>query len=126
MMREQIIDRLWVQVEPFVFITRMEYEQRLEGWTILTEEMKNKLAFVALINGPEFHMISFGTGAPINRKLIRETLTPILEEHGYVLTQTPKEGFARQHRFNRAFGFHPIGEDEFFIKYRLEASECRL
>ncbi len=119
-----VLDRLWEQVEPTVFIGKDEWLAGLAGWDIEAVEIDGKLAFSSLVRGHEFHFASFNTGAKITRDMIRARLDPIIEKHGYVTTKTPKDGADRQHRFNRAFGFHVIGEDEFFIMYRMER-KCR-
>jgi hypothetical protein len=121
---DDVIDRLWEQIEPVVYITREQFVRGLAEWDIEAIRIDGDLAFVALTKGPEFHFASFDTGAPISRAMIRSRLDPIIERHGFVMTRTPKEGADRQHRFNRAFGFHTTGENEFFIMYRLD-KKCR-
>jgi hypothetical protein len=120
----EVIDRLWAQAEPIVFISRDQFVRGLEGWDIEAVRIDGRLAFAALTNGPEFHFASFDTGAPVTMAMIRSRLDPIIERHGFVSTRTPKSGADRQHRFNRAFGFVATGEDEFFVHYRLD-SKCR-
>ena len=116
----EVIDRLWGQIEPIVYITRGQFERVLTDWEIEPVAVNGELAFAALVKGPEFHFASFDTGAPITRGMIRSRLEPIMKRHGFVATRTPKTGADRQHRFNRAFGFQVFGEDEFFTHYRLE------
>jgi hypothetical protein len=118
-MDSEVIDRLWEQVEPTVYITREQWVSGLADWDIEAVRIDGTLAFAALTRGPEFHFASFDTGTPISMSMIRSRLAPIIERHGFVTTRTPKEGADRQHRFNRAFGFHTTGEDEFFVHYRL-------
>lgn len=116
-----VLDRLWEQIEPTVFVSKSEWLDGLIGWDIEAVEIDGALAFAALTKGHEFHFASFNTGARITLAMIRSRLDPIIERHGFVTTRTPKTGFDRQHRFNRAFGFHVIGEDEHFVEYR----KCR-
>jgi hypothetical protein len=115
-----VVDRLWDQVEPTVFITREQFVAGLVGWDIEAVLIDGRLAFAVLVKGPEFHFASFDSGTAISRAMIRQRLDPIIERHGFVVTRTPKEGADRQHRFNKAFGFRAIGEDEFFITYRMD------
>lgn len=116
-----VLDRLWEQIEPTVFISKNEWLDGLVGWDIESVEIAGELAFAVLTNGPEFHFASFGTGVQISRAMIRARLDPIIARHGFVTTRTPKEGADRQHRFNLAFGFQVIDEDEFFVVYK----KCR-
>lgn len=118
MVEPAVIDALWAQIEPTVFITREQYVGELDGWDIEAVHIAGRLAFAVLSRGPEFHFASFGTGAPISLRMIRERLGPLIERHGYVTTRTPKAGADRQHRFNRLLGFKAVGEDEFFTTYR--------
>jgi len=111
--RDDVGDRLWAQIEPIVFITREQFLAGLTGWDIEAVTIDGRLAFAVLTKGPEFHFASFDTGAPITRAMIRQRLDPIIERHGYVTTRTPKDGADRQHRFNRAYGFKAVGEDDF-------------
>lgn len=113
-----VIDALWAQIEPTVFIQREQFERELDGWEIEPVEIDGKLAIVALTKGPEFHFATFGTGAPVR---LWKWLNPIIDRHGFATTRTPKDA-ARQHRFNLKFGFTVTGEDEFFMYYRLERS----
>lgn len=119
-----IIDLLWAQTERNVFITRAEFERRLEGWTIEPVEIDGEIAFATLTCGPEFHFASFGKKKPISLAMIWERLNPIIKRHGYVDVTTPKND-TRQQRFNRRLGFHEVGCDEFFIRYRLEGMRCQ-
>ncbi len=114
-----LLDRIWEQTEPTVFITREEFERGLERWDIEPVEVNGELAFAAFINGPEFHYATFGTGARITRTMIWSRLNPILDRHGFVTTRTPR-GDVRQQRLNRALGFVETGADEFYVHFRLE------
>lgn len=114
-----IIDRLWEKDEPSLFITKEQYVKSLEGWGVVTAEHNRQTAFVALVKGPEFHFKSFGTGTALSLRMIRTFLGKIIAQHGYAQTRTPKED-ARQHRFNRRIGFVAVGEDEFYVIYRIE------
>jgi hypothetical protein len=119
-MNADVIDALWAQIEPIVFISRDQFVSGLEQWDIDPVHIDGELAFVALTQGPEFHFTSFETGAQISRDMIRSRLHAIIERHGYVTTRTPIEGANRQHRFNRILGFHVTGTSEFFVDYRLD------
>ncbi|MGD0109688.1 MAG: hypothetical protein ABSC06_37535 [Rhodopila sp.] len=124
---DEVIDALWAQIEPFVYITRAQFASGLEQWDIeVVRTDDGRIAFVTLIQGPEFHFASFDTGTPVTRGLIRSLFAPILERHGYVTTRTPREGAERQHRFNRLLGFRVDGESEFLTHYRLDRVSSRL
>ena len=121
----EVIDLLWAEIEPIAFITREHFERGLAAWDIETvEDDAGRLAFAAMTQGPEFHFASFNTGKAISLAMIRERLAPIMDRFGYVTTRTPIEGANRQHRFNKILGFKEIGQDEFFVTYRMEAP-CR-
>ena len=113
-----IIDRIWAQIEDKVFISRDDFVRSLDGWKIEPVEIDGKLAFAAMAKGTEFHFTSFGS-APISRRMISEFVQPIIDEHGFVTTTTPKDD-DRQGRFNRLIGFSVESEDEFFVHYRAE------
>lgn len=119
MTTDEIKDLIWKQMEPVVFIARADFMAELEAWSIDPVEIDGRLAFIGMSKGPEFHFISLGSGHRLSFDLVRRGLEPIIEKHGYALTKTPKEDI-RQQRFNRAYGFYPVGEDEFYIHYRLD------
>lgn len=121
MIDTDVLDALWAEIEPIVFITKGQFSRGLDDWDVeVMRDGEGKPALVALTQGTEFHLASFGAGIPITRAMMRARLDPILERHGCVTTSTPKDGMDRQHRFNRAFGFKVAGESEFFVHYRLE------
>lgn len=115
-----VVDALWAKIEPVVFITRDQFARGLDDWEIeVVRDDKDEIGFVVLVQGAEIHFESFGSGIPITQRMIRERLAPIMRGHGYVTTRTPKDA-ERQHRFNRAFGFEAVGEDEFYVFYRMD------
>ncbi len=114
-----LIDRLWAQIEPIVFITRDQFVRGLEAWDVTPVEIDGELAFCTLVQGPEFHFTSFGTGHRIMRDMIRSHIEPIIAEHGFVTTRTPKDD-NRQTVLNRRLGFKVTREDEFFVHARLD------
>ena len=116
---ESAIDAMWSQIETVSYITREQFVGGLDGWEIEPVVINGDLAFAALSRGSEFHFASFGTGAKITRSMINERLKRICDQHGFVITKTPRIGADRQHRFNLAFAFRLCGEDEHFIHYRL-------
>lgn len=122
MIDADVLEALWARIEPIAFITRDQFARGLDEWDIETMRVDGRPALIALTQGSEFHLESFGAGIRITPSMIWARFGPILERHGCVTTRTPKEGAARQHRFNRAFGFRPTGEDEFFVHYRLDKS----
>lgn len=115
-----LVDLLWNDLRGDLYITKDQFVQSLDGWTIDPVSVDGKVAFLTLRKGPRFHFQSLGTRHRITRKMIREFLAPIIAEHGYALTNTPKDD-ERQRRFNELFGFKAVGEDEFDIYYRLDA-----
>lgn len=124
-MADDLMDRIWAQLEPEVFITRAQFERGLDGWEIEPVEIDGELAFVAFTKGPEFHFTSFDAGYPITRDMIWTRLTTIIDKHGFATTRTPKNESPRQHRLNKRLGFVEVGSDEFFIHYRLDGP-CQL
>lgn len=125
MVDPDVARRLWEQIEPTVFISHDQFVAGLAEWDIEAVRIDGELAFAVLVKGPEFHFASFNTRTPITRAMIRARLDPIIQRHGFCTTRTPKDGADRQHRFNLAYGFQAVGEDEFMIHYRLERP-CRL
>lgn len=115
---QDVIDALWAQIEPVVYITREQFVRELEQWDIEPVQIDGQLAFVTLTRGPEFHYTSFGLGK-LSIAMIRGWLEPILDRYGYATTRTPKSE-PRQHRLNLRLGCTVTGEDEFFIHYRLD------
>lgn len=119
MTTEEIIERMWRDVEPNVFISRAEFVASLDGWTITPRAIDGVIAGATLTNGAAFHFVSFGKRKRIPAALMAECLRPILAEHGHVLTRTPKDD-ARQSRFNRLIGFVAESSDEFWTYFKLE------
>lgn len=119
MARTEILDRLWDSAEKVLYIPKAAFIKNLEDWDINTVEVDGVPAFVTLQRGANFHFESLGTRHPITREMIWNFLRPIIAEHGFAATKTPKED-ERQHRFNRAFGFQVVGEDEFDTFYRID------
>jgi hypothetical protein len=114
-----VIDAIWQQTEPHMFITREQFVHDLEGWTIEPIERDGVLAFAFLTRGPELHFMTFDRGLPLTLRMFRERLDPLIERYGFACTRTPKDA-ARQRRFNEAIGCVVVSEDEFFLHYRLE------
>jgi hypothetical protein len=123
-----VIDAMWKQAEPQVFITREQFERDLEGWTIEPVERDGVLVGAFVTRGPELHFATFSVpgGKPVafSLRLIREHLEPLIEQYGFVRTRTPKDA-TRQHRFNERMGFVAEGESEFFIHYRMNVPAWR-
>lgn len=125
MMAPDVLDALWAKIEPIAYITKEQFTDGLKHWDI--EVMRTgdgRIAFVTLTQDHEFHFESFGSSIPITPKMIKTRLDPIMEKYGCVTTTTPKDGMERQHRFNRAFGFRVVSEDEIFVHYRKD-KPCR-
>lgn len=122
-MNGNIIDRLWQQIEPIVYITRGQFERGLVDWKIEPVEIDGVLAYATLTRGPEFHYTTFNVGKPLSIGMLRRWLDPTIDQYGYAETRTPKDE-PRQHRLNIRLGCIVTGEDEFFTHYRLERSQC--
>jgi hypothetical protein len=118
----EVIDALWSQIEPDVYITREQFARGLEEWEITPIRIGGELAYVTLIRGPELHYTSFG-GHRISPGLIRGWLAPLLERYGYATTRTPREEL-RQQRLNVLIGGRVTEESEFFVHFRLD-QKCR-
>lgn len=114
-----VMEKIWLQAEPDVFISRREFMASLDGWDIVTREIDGEIAGATLTRGPEFHFVSFGMKKPVPPVLMISCLQPIIDRHGFVRTRTPKEDI-RQRRFNIRIGFQVESEDEFFTTFRLE------
>ena len=110
---------MWAQDEPTVFISKEQYLAMFDGCEIRPHEQDGEVVGATVVKGPEFHFATFGTKWKLTRADIRAYLQPLLDEFGYVLTKTPLED-NRQQRFNIIIGFKPVGEDEFYLHYRLE------
>lgn len=114
-----LTDLLWRQTEPLLYITKEQFLQSLDGWTITPHEVDGTLVWVTLTKGEEFHFTTFGTGHRITRADVRRYLAPLIERYGCARTKTPIED-ERQHRFNRLIGFKPERQDEYCIYYKME------
>ncbi len=115
----EIMERIWRQMEPSVYISRREFMDGLEGWQITPREINGELIGATLVRGPEFHFVTFGARKMFSPALIVDCLQPIIERHGFVRTRTPKED-VRQCRFNLRIGFCAERDDEFYTYFRME------
>lgn len=122
--RSQIIDAIWKETEPKVFISKREFMATLDGWDVAARELDGEIIGATLTNGPEFHFVTFGSKKPLTRALIADCLRPILDKHGFVRTKTPKDD-VRQHRFNSIIGFVVESTDEFFTHFRMDKLNLR-
>lgn len=113
-----LVDALWAEIEPAVYIGRAAFVRGLADWDVTPIRIDGELAYVTLTRGPELHYASFG-GHRISLGLIRGWMAPLLERYGYVTTRTPKSA-TRQQRLNALIGGRVTGEDEFFLMYRLD------
>lgn len=101
-----------------LFVSREAFERTLDGWDIRAVVIDRRPAFITAVRGPEFHFSELGTGRPISRQMIRDFLKPVIAEHGYAQTKTPKDD-VRQRRFNERYGFHAVAEDGEFVTYSI-------
>jgi hypothetical protein len=112
-----VLDALWSEIEPTVFITRETWDRGLAGWDITAHRAADgRLAFVVLTKGPEIHYKSFGV-EPMSLAMFRRWGQPLLDKYGHVVTRTSKDD-RRQQRVNRRMGAVVTGEDEFFITFK--------
>lgn len=114
-----VVEHLWNKAEPVFFITKEDFVQNLSKWITLIHHVDGVAAFISIVNGPEFHFESLETGHPLTRKMIKDFLKPIIEQHGYAITRTPMED-EKQQRFNLLLGFKEVGRDEYDVIYRIE------
>lgn len=119
-MRQEILDRVWAEVEPKVFISKETFLNNLDGWEIIPIHIESELAFVFMVKENALHFHTMGTGHKMTMAIIRQVFQPILDKYGFVTTRTPKEE-TRQHRFNAVMGWKVIGEDEYDIIYRIDS-----
>lgn len=111
----EAIEILWRNIEPDVFISREQFIEGLADWKLVWITPYH----VALVRGPEFHYSPIEDNKALSMRAIRGFLDSIIAKEGYALTRTAKDD-ARQQRFNKLLGFKLIGEDEFFIHFRIE------
>ena len=115
----ELMERIWQQAEPSVFISRREFFAGLDGWEIEPKEVDGDIIGATLVCGAEFHFMTFGVRKRFSRALITDCLRPIINRHGFVRTKTPREDM-RQRRFNQIIGFRIEREDEYFTHFRME------
>lgn len=113
-------EALWRKDRRRVFLSKAQYLSALDGWDLEAHEVGGEVVGVAMSKGPEFHYATFGPKWHLNRADIRKYLSPILAQHGRVVTRAPRDDY-RQQRFNRIIGFTDVGGDEFFIHMELKA-----
>lgn len=118
MMREQLLDRMWANAEPHVYIPKEQFIAALDSWRIYDIVRDGKLVAIVADNGPEFHFQSGGEGAPITRRIACDVVQKLIDAHGYAVTKTPHH-MLQQQRFNEAFGFEVTGRDEYDVHYRI-------
>ena len=118
-MRATILERLWLENEEALYITKQEFMAGFVDWDIAPHYAGDVMVGTTMSKGSEFHFARFTGDWTLTRADIRRYLEPILAQYGCVTTRTPKED-VRQSRFNKILGFVPTGEDEFFTHYRLE------
>lgn len=118
MTREEILERVWAQLEPTVYITKADYLAGLEGWEVSGHKVDGTLVCAVFRSGPEIHFTTFGHPWTMTRADVRKYVKPLFDAYGCVKTKTPKDD-TRQQRFNRLMGFEVENEDEFFIHYKL-------
>lgn len=122
MERAQVIERLW-EDSP-LFLTREQFAQTLQGWTMEVVQGDHGVAGVVLSKGPEFHFAKWDPAFQVTREILRRWPGEVIARHGYALTRTPKED-ARQLRFNQRVGFYAVGEDQYDVHQRIDTLRAR-
>lgn len=117
--RGDLLERLWEHDKDTTYLAKGDYLASLEGWRIEPHEVDGQLVGITITKGSEFHFVTLGLKWGLRRSDIRQYLEPLIKEFGCVTTRTPKDD-SRQQRFNKILGFVPVGEDEFYIHFRLE------
>ena len=117
----EVVDALWAQMEPVVYITRGQFERGLADWTVTPVCVDERPVYVTLTQGPELHYAKIGDGPPITLTMVRGWMDQVIAQYGYVTTRTPKDD-TRQCRLVKRLGAKPVGEDEFFVHFRAEAA----
>jgi hypothetical protein len=115
----ELVERIWRQVAPSTFLSRREFIDSLDGWDVTPRQVDGEIVGATMARGADFHFISFGSGRGFSPALISACLQPIIDQHGFVRTRTPKEDL-RQQRFNIRIGFKRESEDEFYTYFRME------
>lgn len=115
---QEVVEKIWSQVEPTVFVSRQEFLANMAEWEITPREIDGEIIGATLQRGPEFHFITFGLRKVFPATLIVQCLQPIIDKHGFICTRTPKED-VRQHRFNLLIGFSVETTDEFYTYFRM-------
>ncbi len=118
MTREQLIDRLWANAEPHVYISKAEFVANLADWHVYDITREDGLVAIVCEKGPEFHFQPGGEGAHISRRIARGVVQNLIDTHGHAVTKTPLH-MLKQQRFNEAFGFEVTDRDEYDVHYRI-------
>lgn len=113
-----VVEKIWQQVNPATYVSRQEFVSGLEGWVITPRDIDGETIGATLVRGAEFHFVTFGLRKAFPSALIAECLQPIIDQHGFVVTRTPKED-VRQRRFNTLIGFRVVSEDEYYVNFHL-------
>ena len=86
------------------------------GWKVQYAQRDGECAGIVMVRGPEVHIHPMRPQA-LSRKNIRETLAPILAEHGYVTTRVPLDVI--DHRLREHLGFRLTWADDRFTYWAL-------
>ncbi len=89
----------------------------LDGWTVSVAQRDGVDCCFVLINGPEIHILPFEDGKAMTRKNVIETLTPLLDEFGYVTTRVPRT--ETNHKLRTTLGFEQTWQDDQFTYFAL-------
>lgn len=119
MTRTEVIDELWRRNEPDLFMTKDDFVEGFKDWHMILEPKFGDPKFVAFVKGAEFHYAALEQHRSLSLRVIRSFLGHVIASAGHALTRTPKDDI-RQRRFNEAIGFVVVGEDEFFVHYKIE------
>lgn len=121
MTRNDLIECLWQQSAPYLFIKREEFFGHMDGWDMEPVAINGQLAFIVATKGAEFHFASLGTHR-LPLQLARQIVQRLVDVYGFAMTRAPKED-QRQHLFNLAFGFEMVHETEYDVVYQIGSTE---
>lgn len=114
-----MIDLIWDAVKDTLYITREQFEQSLEGYTLTEMTNTNGTYAVVLSKGPSFHFMTLGPKWSLSKEILRQWPGSLIAQYGYAETFTPLDD-TRQQRFNRRLGFVETSRNDDYIFYRIE------
>ena len=108
----------WSSVKGKLLVDRDTFMRAAEDWTLSPIYVGQELAAILLNQGSEIHLIKLGKHAFLRSRL-RDSLVPLLDSYGSVLTRVETDDVASQ-AFVKRLGFFFVGSDGYDKFYRLE------